>query len=139
MNFGSLLTATLLFSVSFCAIALLLAYEYSIGAFSPRGLGIALAGLVVAGAIAVAHLLNLGRMRKYTVASRDPDSRVKENKVRAIWIAKIVVVVLMLAFLSGLWHITEKPIGPRLVGLGANLLITFAIIGAIQRMQRGSK
>jgi len=57
----------------------------------------------------------------------------------AMWTAKIAVIVLVLAFLNGLRHITERPLAPRLVGLGANLLVTFAVVSVIQKMTRGPK
>jgi len=133
----ALLTITLLFSVFFCSVALLLGHEYIVGVISPRGLGIALAALFVASVMGVAFLLKSGSSRKSILKSGDEGSW--RGRVLAIWAGKIAVVVLMLVFLNGLWHIRQRPLAPRLVGLGANLLVTFAVIGAVRKIKRGSK
>jgi hypothetical protein len=135
----ALFTTTLLFSVFFCAVALLLAHEFIIGLISPRGLGVALTALLVASAVGIAVMLKSDWVRKSILESRDVDSGSRRGRVLVIWVARIAVIVLILAFLNGLWHITEKPLAPRLVGLGANLLVTFAIISAIRRMGGGPK
>jgi hypothetical protein len=70
---------------------------------------------------------------------QDVGSGSRRGKASAIWVGKIAVVVLILAFLNGLWHIREKPLAPRLVGLGANLLVTLAVAGAVRKMQGGPK
>lgn len=135
----ALFTTTLLYSVFFCAVALLLTHEYIVGVISPRGLGVALAALLVVGVVGVAFLLKSGSVRNSILKSGDEGSGSWRGRVLAIWVGKIAVVVLMLAFLNGLWHIRERPLAPRLVGLGANLLVMFAVISAVQKMKRGSK
>lgn len=138
MNFRALFKTTLLFSVFFSAIALVVAHEFIIGGISPGGLGVGLAALLVASTVAIALMLKSGPLRKSILGSlKDAGSGSSRGKVLAIWAGKIAVVVLMLAFLNGLWHIREKPLGPRLIGLGANLLVTFVIISAVRNVQRG--
>ncbi len=137
MNARALFATTLLFSVVFCGVALLLAHEFIVGAISSRGLGVALAALLVASSVGVALILKSNSVRKSILESGDEGSW--RGRVLAIWVAKIAVIVLMLAFLNGLWHIRERPLAPRLVGLAANLLVTFAIMSAIQKMKQGPK
>ena len=139
MNFRALFKTTLLFSVFFSAVALVVAHEFIIGGISSGGLGVWLAALLVVSTGAVVLMIKSGSVRKSILGSpKDAGSRSWKGKVLAIWAGKIAVVVLMLAFLNGLWHIREKPLAPRLVGLGANLLVTFAIVSAVRNMQSGS-
>ena len=140
LNFRALIKTTLLFSVLFGAAALVLAYEFISGRISPGGLGVGLIVLLVASTVSVALMFRSASVRKSILGSvNDLDSGLRRGKMLAIWAGKIAVVVLLLAFLNGLWHIREKPLAPRLVGLGANLFVTFAIIGAVRKMQRGPK
>ena len=141
MRFRSLFTITLLFSVLFCIVALVLAHEFIIGAISPRGLGVGLAALCIVGAVAVALGLKSKSVRKSILVEppRDAGLTSWNGKVFAIWVGKIAVVLLVLAFVNGLWHIRQKPLAPRLVGLGANLLITFAVVSAVRKLQSGAK
>lgn len=140
MNFRALSKTTLLFSVCFSAAALVLAHEFIIGRISPGGLGVGLAVVLVASIVAVAIILKSRLARKSILGSvEDVGSGSWRGKVLVIWAGKIAVVVLLLAFLNGLWHIREKPLAPRLVGLGANLVATFAIISAVRNIQRCQK
>lgn len=135
----TLFTATLLFSVLFCAVGLLLAHEFSIGAISTRSLAIALAALLLVSAVGVALILRSGWMCGPILEPRHKGSESRRGTLLAMWTAKIAVIVLVLAFLNGLRHITERPLAPRLVGLGANLLVTFAVVSVIQKITRGPK
>ncbi len=140
MNFRALIKTSLLFSVLFSIAALVLAYEYSSGRISPGGLGVGLAVLLIASTVFLALMLRSTSARKSILESvNDVDSGSLRRKVLAIWAGKIAVVMLLLAFLNGLWHIREKPLAPRLVGLCANLFVTFAIIGAVRKMESGPK
>lgn len=136
---STLFKTTLLFSVCFSAAALILSYEFIVGGISPRGLGVGLGFLFVASVLAIGLLLRSRSMRESIIRRQDGTSRSAGGKALAIWVGKIGVVVLVVLFLNGLWHIQEKPLIPRLVGLGANLLVTFAVIAAVRKMQSGSK
>jgi hypothetical protein len=139
LNINTLFKTTLLFSACFGAFALILVYWFLVGGVSPRGLGVGLACLFVAGMIALALFFKSRSKRASIMESQDVGSESRRGKESAIWIGKIAVVMLMLAFLNGLWHIREKPLAPRLVGLGANLLVTLAVGGAVLKMQGGAK
>ena len=139
MNINTLFKTTLLFSACFVALALVLVHWFLVGSVSPRGLGVGLACLFAAGTIALAVFSKSRSGRESILKPQDVGSNSWRGKTSAIWVGKIAVVVLVLAFLNGLWHIREKPAAPRLVGLGANLLVTLAAIGAVRKMQRGPK
>jgi hypothetical protein len=139
LNINTLFKTTLLFSACFGVFVLILVYWFLVGGISPRGLGVGLACLFVAGTIALA-LFSKSRSKRVSIMEpQDVGSGSRRGKASAIWVGKIAVVVLILAFLNGLWHIREKPLAPRLVGLGANLLVTLAVAGAVRKMQGGPK
>ena len=136
---SALFKATLLFSVCFTAVALVLSYEFIVGGISPRSLGVGLACLFIASILAIARFLKSRSMRESMMRRQDVVSGSWSGRELAVWMGKIAVVVLIVAFLNGLWHIREKPLAPRLVGLGANLLVTLAVISVVRKMQGGSK
>jgi hypothetical protein len=129
----------LLFSACFSAVALTLSYEFAVGSISSRGLGVGLAFLFVTSFVVIAVFLRSRSTRESVFGREDADSRSGGAKPIAIWVSKIAAALLIVLFLNGVWHIREKPLIPRLVGLGANLFVTFAVIGAMRKMQRGPK
>lgn len=136
---SALFKTTLLFSVCFSAVALTLSYEFVVGGISAGGLGIGLACLFIVGVLAIALFVRSRSLRESIMGRQDLGSTSWSGKALAIWVGKAAVVVLLVAFLNGLWHIREKPLIPRLVGLAANLLVTSAVVIAVRKLQRGSK
>jgi hypothetical protein len=136
---STLFKATLLFSACFCAVALTLSYEFIAGGISPRGLGVGLGCLFVASMLVIAFFLKSRSVREAITRRQDIGTGSWRGKPLAIWVGKAAVVVLLVVFLKGLWHIREQPLIPRLVGLGTNLLVTSAVIIAVRKLQRGSQ
>lgn len=128
MSTRNLFKATLLFSGCFIAFSLVLVHEFVARSISPRGLAACLAALFVAGLVTVALWSK--------AASNARPQDVEPARGLTVGLGRIAVAVLVLAFLNGLWHIREKPLAPRLVGLGANLLITYSIIFALRKTQK---
>ena len=136
---SALFKATLLFSGCFSAIALTLSYEFIVGRISPRALGVGLACLFVVSILVIAMFVNSRSMSESMTSGQDVGSGSWSRKTWGILMGKMAVVVLFVLFLNGLWHIREKPLMPRLIGLGANLLGTITITGVVRKLQSGSK
>jgi hypothetical protein len=136
---SAVLKLTLLFSACFSAVALTLRYEFAVGGISSRGLAVGLACLFVTSFVLIAIFLRSRSTRESVFGHEDADSGSGGAKPIAILVSKTAVALLIVLFLNGVWHIREKPLIPRLVGLGANLFVTFAVVGAVRKLQRGPK
>jgi hypothetical protein len=64
MNLKTVVKATLLFSVCFLSVVLIVVHEWSVGTLSPRGVGMALALLGVGGPLALVFVLVFVPIRK---------------------------------------------------------------------------
>lgn len=137
MTLRNLFTMTLVFSACFVVLALALTHEFSVGHLSPRGLGVGLGALCMAAFVVVVMLFRSRRLRE----SASPPERCEEDEQARsgllwIWVARLAIIVLVLLFIHGALHIGEKPVAPRVIGVGANLLVIYGIIVAMSRMGR---
>lgn len=142
MNAKTLFKVLPVFSVCFIGISLLIVHEVITGHLSPRGLGIALAALMLATIVAFIAIV---KSVKKNVFSKSPEAahllkdQLSKNEPSWMWIARIGIIFLVLLFVYGLFNLREKPLAPRLVGLTINFLITYYLIKALQRVKRGTK
>src|ERR1700735_4232218 len=135
----ALFQAAILFSVFFCGAGLLMAHAYTSGVISARALGGALAALVVVSAVGIALMVRSRSVRGAILELQNTGSKARRGRAFVILAAKVALIVLMLALMNALLHITERPVVPHLVGGGPNLLITYAIVGAIRKMKTPSQ
>jgi|GEM_PF-4780998 len=135
------LKITVIFSACFVAALLVLIHEFRVGNISPRSLEGGLIALCVATFGAVVMLFKSEWLRD-SIRSLGP---VEENRHSGgarritVWAARVAVAVLVVLFVNGLLHVWQRPVAPRLVGLGANLLVTYSLIVAMRRLGRGQK
>jgi hypothetical protein len=117
--------------------ALLLTHEFAIGYLSPRGLGGGLGALCVAAFVIVVMLFKSRRLREF---ARLPESGREDQQARAglvwIWVARLAIIILALLLVHGVLHIGQQPVAPRVIGIGANLLVIYGVIVAMRRMGR---
>ena len=133
-----LVTVTLLFSGCCSVAALMLGYEFMVGSISSRGLGIGLACLFVLSFLVIFAFRRSRSTRESVLSNQDAASGVKSRRTAAITVGKIAIALLIVLFLNGVWHLRDKPLIPQLVGLGANLLVTVVVIGAVRKMKKSS-
>lgn len=118
-------------------LALALTHEFAIGHLSPRGLGGGLGGLCVAAFVIVVMLFRSRRLREF---ARPSESGGEDQQARTglvwIWVARLAIIVLALLLIHGVLQIGQKPVAPRVIGLGANLLVIYGIVVALRRMGR---
>jgi len=137
LTLRNLFTMTLVFSACFVVLALALTHEFAIGHLSPRGLGGGLGGLCAAALVVVVMLFRFRRLREYT---RPSESGGEDQQARTglvwIWVARLAIMVLVLLLVHGVLHIGQRPVAPRVVGLGANLLVIYGVILAMRSMGR---
>ncbi len=135
MTLSNLFTITLVFSACFVVLALALTHEFAIGHLSPRSLGGGLGGLCVAAFVVVVMLFRSRRLREF---ARLPESGREGQQARTglvwVWVARLAIMVLALLLVHGVLHIGQKPVAPRVVGLGANLLVIYGVVVAMRRM-----
>lgn len=116
-------------------LALALTHEFAIGHLSPRSLGGGLGGLCVAAFVVVVMLFRSRRLREF---ARLPESGREGQQARTglvwVWVARLAIMVLALLLVHGVLHIGQKPVAPRVVGLGANLLVIYGVVVAMRRM-----
>jgi hypothetical protein len=135
LTLSNLFTITLVFSACFVVLALALTHEFAIGHLSPRSLGGGLGGLCVAAFVVVVMLFRSRRLREF---ARLPESGREGQQARTglvwVWVARLAIMVLALLLVHGVLHIGQKPVAPRVVGLGANLLVIYGVVVAMRRM-----
>ena len=139
MNTRTLLKSTLIFSALFISAVLILTYFYTEGNISNRGLAIGLGCILCASILAFMFIIRSRSIQESVPQRARAGSDSWASRKAAIWAAKIGIVILIVAFLNGLVHITERPIGPRLLGLGMNLGITWTVFRAMRQLQNGQK
>jgi multisubunit Na+/H+ antiporter MnhB subunit len=140
LTLRNLFTITLVFSACFVALALALTHEFAVGHLSPRGLGGGLAGLCVAAFVVVVMLFQSRRLRD---SARLPECGEEDQQARSgllwIWVARLAIIILVLLLVHGVLHIGQKPVAPRVIGVGANLVVIYGVIVAMRRMGRGPR
>lgn len=136
MTLRNLFTITFAFSACFVVLALVLTHEFAIGHLSSRALGGGLGGLCVAAFVVVVMLFRSRRGREFARLPESGRDQQARNGLMWIWVARVAIVVLALVLVHGVLRIGQKPVVPRVIGLGANLLVIYGVIVAMQRMGR---
>lgn len=119
------------------AAVFLLAFGFSRGFLSPRGLAIGLLALCISGGTWAMIILRK-TAKELEVQPGPPGSPIdavtRKRRLLGIRVGKIAIVILMLFLVLGL--LQGGPLLPRLVGAIVNVWITAAIILVVVRLQR---
>ena len=107
----------------FFVLEFFLAILITTGAVSPRQFG--LGSLLLMGGLYIALVYRYRRARRIALDA----GQIKKAR-RAAW---VMVVVMPIALVLGLWTTWGAPLGPRLVGISINLLITWHFISVLRR------
>jgi hypothetical protein len=124
-------------SASFVAATVLLAFVFSRGLLSPRGLAIALLALCIFGGMwAVIIIRKTAKELEVQPGSPEAslDAVTRKRRLLGIRVGKIAIVALLLCLVLGL--LRGGPLLPLLAGAIANLCIIAAIIVVVVRLQR---
>jgi hypothetical protein len=141
MNLKTIVKLSLLFSVCFVCVALLLVREHIVGTLSPRGFAAALALLGLASCLVVVFgLFMLGRKRAAqsqeatAVVPLDPATRKQRIFFIRVW--KGMIALLVLGLVTGLDRARGFPVWETLVVVAMNLAMTASLIWVVVRLQR---
>jgi len=137
---NSPLRITLLFSVGFLSISLLLARAFVMGFLSPRALGITLL-LVFVASLAVFTRIVAGLRTGSGIQGEDRplDQAGRKRRLRQIRLGEIAIVILVVLLLNALFRLRHEFLLPQLVGIGMNILITITVARVVIRLQKSLK
>jgi hypothetical protein len=136
----TLMKRLLLMSVCSVGLMTLLAYEFSHGILSPRGLAIALFMLCIAISVGVV-LIGRKTAEEFRVPPGPPgasiDTATRKRRLLGIRLAKAWIIILAVGLLVGLRGIGSEPLLPLLVGVAVNLCMMATAIWVVVRLQEG--
>jgi hypothetical protein len=121
-------------TVTFAAVALLVAIAFANGVMSPRLLGVVL--LLLVGGLSIAVTLSLKRAATGS-GSGQRRTATETSKIRgSIRRLQTAVVVLPVFLITGLWMTRGGPLFPRITGAAINIFFTLWFISLIRRAKK---
>jgi hypothetical protein len=140
MNLKAITKLMVLFSACFMSVLLVAVYANVNGSLSPRGLGILLALVCVAGFFGFwAALTKIGRKTGSTQILNDKrldEAAIRKKLVRDIRFCRFGIAFLVLCLVIALAEAKDGPILPLSIGIVMNLLFTTSLVSRLRQLKK---